>query len=207
MELLQKYFPGITPSQKQKFLAFETIFKEWNQKINLVSRKDIAYYQERHLMHSLAIANIIQFKEGTKVMDLGTGGGFPGIPLAIMFPKAKFSLIDSIHKKIRAVENMIQELELENCQAKCLRVEKDKGKYDFILGRAVKTLPVVFNWVKDRVSKNNFNSLENGLLYLKGGDITDELLQLKSHYRIYELSNFFDEDFFETKKVVHIFQK
>lgn len=207
MELLQKYFPSINTIQKEKFQAFESIFKEWNQKINLVSRKDIAHYQERHLMHSLAIAKIIHFKDSTSVMDLGTGGGFPGIPLAIMFPNARFTLIDSIHKKIRVVENLIQELKLKNCQAKCLRVEKDKGKYDFVLGRAVKSLPVVFNWVKDKIAKSGFNSLENGLIYLKGGNITDELLQLKAHYKTYELSEFFDEEFFETKKVVHIFQK
>lgn len=207
MDLIQKYFPSINTLQKEKLQAFEKVFKEWNQKINLVSRKDIAHYQERHLLHSLAITKIIHFKNGTSVMDLGTGGGFPGIPLAIMFPNVKFTLIDSIHKKIHAVESMIKKLELENCQAKCLRVEKDKGKYDFILGRAVKSLPVVYNWVKDKIAKTGFNSLENGLIYLKGGNITDELIQLKAHYRMYELSKFFNEDFFETKKVVHIFQK
>jgi len=206
MEIIQKYFPSLTDEQINKFNQLQKIYSEWNSKINVISRKDIEHLYLHHVLHSLGIAKIIEFNNGTKIMDAGTGGGFPGIPLAILFPEAIFFLADSIGKKIKVVNNVAKELELDNVIAQQIRVEEVKEKFDFIVSRAVTSLDVFYNWIKTSINTKNSNNIPNGILYLKGGDLNEELKSLKKSYKIYNLNNFFTEDFFETKKVVHIFK-
>lgn len=203
MQILNKYFPNLTETQVQHFKQLELLYAEWNAKINVISRKDIAALYERHVLHSLGIAKVQPFNPGARVLDVGTGGGFPGIPLAILFPETEFHLVDSIGKKIKVVEEVSAALGLKNVKAAHIRAEKVKGEFDFIVSRAVTTMPGFVKWVRKKVAKKQQHTLKNGILYLKGGDLTEEL-SLYSSASLYELAAFFEEDFFETKKVVHL---
>lgn len=203
MKLILKYFPNLTDSQISKFLAMEDFYKDWNLKINVVSRKDIDEIYLRHVLHSLAIAKIINFNKGSHILDVGTGGGFPGIPLAILFPDCQFHLVDSIAKKIKVVEKVKIGLGLTNVTTAHRRVEEINGRYDFIVSRAVAAMPTFVHWVKGKIAKKQNHELKNGILYLKGGDLTEELRNYKTA-TIYNLSDYFDEAFYETKKVVHL---
>jgi len=203
MNQIQKYFPDLNSEQIQKFSELGNLYQEWNEKINVISRKDIEELYVKHILHSLAIAKIIQFKPGTKVLDVGTGGGFPGIPLAILFPEVEFHLVDSIAKKILVVNEIATALNLKNVKAETQRVEKLKTKYDFVVSRAVTQMPKFVNWIKNKFENSNQNQLPNGILYLKGGDLTEELSGFPSA-EIFPISSFFDEEFFETKKVVYL---
>jgi 16S rRNA (guanine527-N7)-methyltransferase len=203
MELIEKYFTDLSQIQKQQFKALGDLYTEWNNKINLISRKDIQHLYLHHILHSLAIAKYIRFKPGTLILDVGTGGGFPGIPLAIMFPQSRFVLIDSIAKKIKVVESVSKSLELKNCTAKQIRAEELNGKFDFVVSRAVAPLPLFITWVKNLILKQSAYGAEKGILYLKGGDLTEEPeMQFKS--RVIQISDFYQEPFFETKKIVHV---
>tara|TARA_B110000967_G_scaffold35917_1_gene35059 strand:- start:5233 stop:5862 length:630 start_codon:yes stop_codon:yes gene_type:complete len=203
MQILNKYFPNLTETQVQHFKQLELLYAEWNAKINVISRKDIAALYERHVLHSLGIAKVQSFNPGARVLDVGTGGGFPGIPLAILFPETEFYLVDSIGKKIKVVKEVSAALGLKNVKAAHIRAEKVKGEFDFIVSRAVTTMPDFVKWVRKKVAKKQQHTLRNGIFYLKGGDLTEEL-SLYSSASLYELSAFFEEDFFETKKVVHL---
>jgi len=204
MELILKYFPEISQRQKEQFILFEKLISEWNQKINLISRKEIPFICERHILHSLAIARIISFHSGTKVLDVGTGGGFPGIPLAILFTGSRFELVDSIGKKIKVVNDIIQKLNLSNCAATNTRVENLNSKYDFIVSRAVTSFPKFHEWTRNRLNTSNHqNLIKNGILYLKGGDLDEEMRPFKGKYKEYFISDFFREDFFNTKKIIY----
>jgi len=204
MEIIEKYFTGLSAKQKSQFAALEAVYKEWNEKINVISRKDTENLYERHVLHSLGIAKVISFKPQTSILDAGTGGGFPGIPLAILFPESVFLLVDSIGKKIKVVDEVIKTLQLPNARAMNARMETVKWEFDFITCRAVTKLPEFLNWSKGKIVKKGFNDLPNGILYLKGGDLQDEIGSLQRHFRVYELSKYFEEEFFETKKLVHI---
>ena len=203
MELILKYFPNLTEDQIQKFEQLESLYQDWNLKINVVSRKDIDELYMRHVLHSLGIAKVISFKDGSKLLDVGTGGGFPGIPLAILFPECSFHLVDSIAKKLKVVEEVITGLGLTNVKTTHSRVEDIDGKYDFIISRAVAAMPTFVHWVKGKIAKEQNHDLKNGILYLKGGDLSEELQGYKTT-TIYNLSDYFEEDFYETKKVVHL---
>jgi 16S rRNA (guanine527-N7)-methyltransferase len=204
VELINKYFPDLTADQRDKFGQMEELYQFWNAKVNVISRQDIDTLYERHILHSLGIAKVLEFKSGTSVLDVGTGGGFPGIPLAIMFPKAQFHLVDSIGKKIRVVQEIAQALKLDNVKAEQVRAEKLDDSYEFVVSRAVTRITPFVGWVRKNVSKNSFHTLRNGILYLKGGDLTEELSELNQKSRVYELSKYFEEDFFEKKKVVYV---
>jgi len=204
MELIRTYFPELTPEQEKQFSMLQELYEYWNERINLVSRKDIDKLEERHVLHSLSIAKIIQFKPGTKVMDVGTGGGFPGIPLAIMFPDTNFLLVDSIGKKIKVVQEVASALGLKNVRAEQIRAEEVDERFDFIVSRAVTRMPVFLQWVKRKVRKRNFNSLNNGILYLKGGDVEEEMNSVHARYAIYDLDINFSTEFFHTKKLIYI---
>ncbi len=204
MQIIEKYFPGLTEVQHHRFRQLGNLYTGWNDKVNVVSRKDIENLYERHVLSSLAIARVIRFKTGTTVMDAGTGGGFPGIPLAILFPEVSFYLIDSIGKKIRVVENVAQSLGLQNVEAEQIRLEKVKRKVDFIVSRAVTRIPDLVNWSRGKIAPGGFNDLPNGILYLKGGNFDEELARLNHQYTIFPINQFFNEEFFETKKLVHI---
>jgi len=203
MEFIQKYFHGLTDLQLTQFAKLQELYQDWNLKINVVSRKDIDELYLRHVLHSLGIAKVIQFLPGSKVMDVGTGGGFPGIPLAILFPETQFHLVDSIGKKIKVVNEVAQGLGLQNVKTTHGRVEDVKDTYDFIVSRAVAQMETFVHWTKGKISKQQKHPLKNGILYLKGGDLTEELA-LYTSAKIYDLPNFFEEEFFETKKVVHL---
>lgn len=179
------------------------LYEDWNSKINVISRKDMDSFYERHVLHSLGIAKVIQFKSGTKLLDVGTGGGFPGIPLAILFPECQFMMIDSIGKKIKVVNEVVKGIGLTNVVAQQERAEQLKGKYDFVISRAVTEFPTFYNWVKHLISKESKNDLSNGILYLKGGDLNEELGNFIDRCLLFDLSHYFEEPFFETKKVVH----
>ncbi|MBK21762.1 MAG: 16S rRNA (guanine(527)-N(7))-methyltransferase RsmG [Flavobacteriales bacterium] len=202
--LILKYFPYLTQKQKRQFNQLKSLYEEWNAQINVISRKDIDELYTRHVLHSLGIAKIIQFKPGTSIMDVGTGGGFPGIPLAILFPESNFYLVDTIGKKIKVVNAVAQALELENVEGVQKRAEKVNYEFDFIISRAVTYLPRFNNWIKGKFSNESFNDIPNGLLYLKGGDLSEELKEAGKPYQSFELKNYFSEDFFETKKVIYI---
>ncbi|MCF0056759.1 16S rRNA (guanine(527)-N(7))-methyltransferase RsmG [Dyadobacter sp. CY356] len=204
MELILKYFPDLTDIQRDKFTQLEALYQDWNSKVNVISRQDIDTLYERHVLHSLGIAKVIQFKSGTSVLDVGTGGGFPGIPLAIMFPDTQFHLVDSIGKKIRVVQEIAAALDLQNVKAEQIRAEKLEDTYEFVVSRAVTRMAPFVGWVRKNISRNSFHPLRNGILYLKGGDLTEELGELTMKTRSYELSNYFKEEFFETKKVVYV---
>ena len=203
MELLFKYFPQLSEKQKSQFEKLAELYKDWNQKINVVSRKDIDELYLRHVLHSLGIAKVISFLPDTRVLDVGTGGGFPGIPLAILFPQTHFHLVDSIGKKIKVVEEVSKGLGLENIKITNARVESITDQYDFIVSRAVAQMETFVHWVKGRIAKKNRHQLKNGILYLKGGDLSEELLLYKTA-TIYPLNKYFEEDFYETKSVVHL---
>jgi len=204
-ELIFTYFPDLTELQKKQFEQLAALYKEWNEKINVISRKDIDSLYLHHVLHSLGIAKVISFKPGTKIMDVGTGGGFPGIPLAIMFPECKFHLVDSIGKKITVVREVATALDLKNVNAQQIRAEELRVKYDFVVSRAVTDLSVFVKWVENKFAPQTiFNTLENGILCLKGGDLTEELKPFKNEITVYELKDYFKEEFFETKKVVYL---
>jgi len=204
MELILKYFPDLTETQIEKFTRLEELYQDWNSKVNVISRQDIDTLYERHVLHSLGIAKVMQFKSGTSVLDVGTGGGFPGIPLAIMFPDTQFHLVDSIGKKIRVVQEIANALDLKNVKAEQIRAERLEDTYEFVVSRAVTRITPFVGWVHKNISRNSFHSLRNGILYLKGGDLTEELAELNMKTRTYDLSNYFTEEFFETKKVVYV---
>ncbi len=203
MNLISKYFPELSDVQLHQFDALQGLYEDWNSKINVISRKDIESLYLRHVLHSLSIAKLIQFKSGSKILDIGTGGGFPGIPLAILFPQVKFHLVDSINKKLKVVNGVAESLGLENVKTTHSRAESIIGHYDFIISRAVTTMPDFVTWIKSRVAKKSSHPLKNGILYLKGGDLTEELKLYKTA-TLYDLSTYFEEDFFETKKIVHL---
>ncbi|WP_111308606.1 16S rRNA (guanine(527)-N(7))-methyltransferase RsmG [Confluentibacter sediminis] len=203
MELILKYFPNLTEDQIIKFALLEELYKDWNLKINVVSRKDIDELYLRHVLHSLAIAKFIEFNKGSKILDVGTGGGFPGIPLAILFPESSFHLVDSIAKKIRVVDEVVEGLGLKNVKTTNSRVEEINDTYDFIISRAVAAMPTFVHWTKGKIAKEQKHTIKNGILYLKGGDLEDELKDYKT-IEIYSLSDYFSEDFYETKKLVYL---
>ncbi len=203
MEEITKYFPNLTEIQLQQFQKLEALYHDWNAKINVISRKDIDELYIKHVLHSLAIAKIQKFEPGTYVLDVGTGGGFPGIPLAILFPETRFYLIDVILKKINVVKAVAEGLELKNVKAEQMRAENVKGDFDFIVSRAVTNMPDFVSWIKDKIKKQNKHLLPNGILYLKGGDLTQELADFPKATE-YNIADFFENDFFETKKVVHL---
>lgn len=203
MELILKYFPEITHDQKTQFSLLADLYKDWNTKINVVSRKDIDELYLRHVLHSLGIAKVQAFLPGSKILDVGTGGGFPGIPLAILFPEVQFHLVDSIGKKIKVVNEVVDGLQLKNIKATNDRVENIGGQYDFIVSRAVAQMETFVHWIHGKVAKKSLHDLKNGILYLKGGDLTEEL-KIYLNATIYPLSKYFEEDFYETKSVVHL---
>ena len=202
VSLILKYFPEITDEQKQQFEKLEQLYTEWNEKINVISRKDMDGLYEKHILHSLGIAKVMPFADDTKVLDVGTGGGFPGIPLAILFPEVSFTLIDSIGKKIKVVEAVSEGLGLKNVTAVHGRAEKLKEKFHFVVSRAVTQMPEFLRWLKGKFEKEQFNEKHNGVLYLKGGDLAEELAGLRCE--ILQLKNYFEEEFFDTKKVVYL---
>lgn len=203
MELILKYFPEISDVQKEQFTKLQDLYEDWNLKINVVSRKDIDELYLRHVIHSLGIVKVMKFNPGSNVMDVGTGGGFPGIPLAILFPETNFHLVDSIGKKIKVVNEVVQGLGLENVKTTHGRVEEVNEQYDFIVSRAVAQMETFVRWTKNKITKKSVHPLKNGILYLKGGDLSEELKNFPKA-TIYDLPSFFEEDFFETKKVVHL---
>ena len=203
MEIINKYFSNLSEEQIEQFNKLQELYQDWNLKINVVSRKDIDELYLRHVLHSLGIAKVQAFLPGSKVLDVGTGGGFPGIPLAILFPDTKFHLVDSIGKKIKVVEEVSDGLQLKNVKVTNARVETISGQYDFIVSRAVAQMETFKFWVKNRIAKKSNHELKNGILYLKGGDLKEELAKF-SKATIYNLDDYFEEPFFETKKVVHL---
>jgi 16S rRNA (guanine527-N7)-methyltransferase len=204
MELIRKYFPEIENAPLALLKGLFELYQYWNSQINVISRKDMENFWLHHVLHSLAIAKAIRFKAGTRVLDVGTGGGFPGIPLAIFFPETEFLLVDSIGKKIKVVNEVAEATGLQNINTLHARAEGIEGQFDYVVSRAVTALPVFVGWIKGIISPNSFNELPNGILYLKGGDFSEELKQIKMQARIFELSQWFDEPFFETKKLVHL---
>ncbi len=207
--IVSRYFPELSPLQESRFKALEELYTYWNARINLISRKDESSLYERHVLHSLGIAKVIRFKPGTRILDVGTGGGFPGIPLAILFPETAFLLIDSIGKKINVVKEVVASLKLTNVKAEQIRAEQyhteqPGDKFDFVVSRAVADMSEFENWVGSLLKRKNENELSNGILYLKGGDLTQELNPFEGRYRLYSLSDFFKEEFFETKKLVYL---
>ncbi len=203
MEEILKHFRELTAVQIAQFQMLEALYQEWNAKINVISRKDIDQLYTKHILHSLAIAKVQKFEPGTYVLDVGTGGGFPGIPLAILFPETRFYLIDVILKKINVVKAVAEAIGLQNVKAEQLRAENVKGDYDFIISRAVTNMPDFVSWIKDKIKKQHKHELKNGILYLKGGDLTEELKDFPKATE-YNIADFFDGEFFETKKVVHL---
>jgi 16S rRNA (guanine527-N7)-methyltransferase len=202
MNIILKYFPEISPDKIEKFKQLESLYIYWNQRINVVSRKNINELYINHVLHSLAIAKIINFKNETKILDVGTGGGFPGIPLAILFPDCNFTLVDSIAKKIHVVDSIVDSLKLDNICTSVTRVESLNTKHDFIVSRAVTNMSKFLNLTKGRIIKGGHNSLNNGIIYLKGGNLSEELKNIKN--KMYNISDYFEEDFFETKKIVYV---
>ena len=203
MEFILNYFPDLTDVQINQFQQLEALYQDWNSKINVISRKDIDELYVKHVLHSLAIAKIQKFEPGTYILDVGTGGGFPGIPLAILFPETRFYLIDVILKKINVVKAVAEALELKNVKAEQMRAENVKGDFDFIVSRAVTNMPDFVFWIKDKIKKQQKHELKNGILYLKGGDLTEELAAFPNA-KEYNIAEFFEGEFFETKKVVHL---
>lgn len=207
MEIIKHYFGDLSTKQTEQFAQLDAAFRSWNEKINVISRKDIDLLYERHVLHSLSIAKVISFKPNTDILDVGTGGGFPGIPLAILFPECKFTLVDSIGKKIQVVKAVSEELGLKNVEAFHMRAEQLKSHYDFVISRAVAPALEIINWTKDLISKNHFHQKPNGWLLLKGGDLKEELGATKKSYKIYPIKHYFKEDFFEEKAVIYISSK
>jgi 16S rRNA (guanine527-N7)-methyltransferase len=204
MKTIEKYFPDLTDIQRKQLTDLEALYKFWNEQINVISRKDTENFYERHVLHSMGIAKIMAFKDGTTILDIGTGGGFPGIPLAILFPNCHFTLIDSVGKKIKVVNEVAESLGLTNVIGIHGRAESLKEKFDFIVSRAVTAMPAFLYWTRGKFNKKSNNSLPNGILYLKGGDLKEELKPLKQKHKITPLNKYFNEEFFETKKVVYV---
>lgn len=205
MQLIRHYFPDLSDLQVDQLSQLKALYTEWNQKINVISRKDIESLYLHHVLHSLAIAKVVKFEPGTYVLDVGTGGGFPGIPLAILFPETQFTVIDSIGKKIKVVSEVGSALGLQNIEPRHVRVQDVKEHFDFVVSRAVTALPDFMAMIKGRIRKEQINHLQNGVLYLKGGEVESELNTINYHSHVYYLSNFFKESFFETKLLVHLF--
>ena len=205
MMIIKKYFPNVSSAQLELFKKLIPLYTEWNAKINVISRKDIDNLTINHILHSLAIAKVINFRKGTSVLDVGTGGGFPGIPLAILFPESNFHLIDCIGKKITVVEAIANELGLKNLTAQKIRAEELHTNFDFIVSRAVTKLPEFYGWVHNEISTKQINERLNGIIYLKGGDLTEELTDITNKNKVFDIKDFFEEAFFETKKVVYIY--
>lgn len=203
MELIEKYFPELTPEQRRQFAALYGLYAEWNARINVVSRKDFDQLYLRHVLHSLAIAKVCTFGSGARVLDVGCGGGFPSIPLAILFPEARFVAADSIAKKITVVKAVAEGAGLTNVDARCVRVETLTERFDYVVSRAVTAMPEFVGWVWNRIERGQQGTLPNGILYLKGGELAEELGQTGMRWFIYDIPRFFDEEFFETKKVVY----
>ena len=203
MELILKYFPNLTEVQIEQFGALKELYKDWNAKINVVSRKDIDELYLKHILHSLGIAKVIEFSDHTSILDVGTGGGFPGVPLAILFPNCQFHLVDSINKKLKVINAVTEAIGLENVKTTHSRVEVIDETYDFIVSRAVTAMPEFTTWIKGKIAKKQQNALKNGILYLKGGDLTEELKQYTT-VKAFLLSDYFEEEFFETKKVIYL---
>lgn len=203
-DLLFHYFPQLTDHQRQQFEALGVLYPHWNAQINVVSRKDISSLYLKHVLHSLGIAKFTNFVPGTRILDVGTGGGFPGIPLAILFPEVSFQLIDSIGKKIHVVREVAKELQLQNVEADHIRAEQVDEQVDFVVSRAVTRLAEFYPWIRNRFAKKNKNALPNGLIYLKGGDLTEEIQESKLKAETFHLSAYFEEDFFETKQIVYV---
>ncbi|UCS95346.1 16S rRNA (guanine(527)-N(7))-methyltransferase RsmG [Echinicola marina] len=204
LDLILKYFPDLSDRQKEQFAALGELYRDWNQKINVISRKDMDSFYIHHVLHSLGIAKVMNFEPGTWVLDIGTGGGFPGIPLAILFPDTNFHLVDSIGKKITVVKDVAKSLKLSNVEAQQVRAESLVRKYDFVVSRAVTRMANFYPWVKGKFKKEDFNEFQNGILYLKGGEVDEEMEELDISYVTYHLDDYFKEDFFKTKKVVYV---
>lgn len=204
MDRIIRYFPNLTERQREQFAALLPLYEEWNAQINVISRKDMENFYEHHVLHSLAIAKAMSFAPMTEVLDVGTGGGFPGVPLAVMFPDARFTLIDSIGKKIKVVNDVVERLGLKNTKAMQIRAEQLDGEYDFVVSRAVTTLGEFVPWVKNKISKTQYNSLRNGILYLKGGDLANELFTFRHKVKTWDIGEWFDGEWFETKKVIYL---
>lgn len=204
MNIITKYFDGLSDQQLEQFARLGTLYEEWNAKINVISRKDIEQLYERHVLHSMAIAKVISFPAGSSILDVGTGGGFPGIPLSLLFPESSFTLIDSIGKKIKVVEEVASALGLQNVRGRQVRVEELTEKFDFIVSRAVTAFPRFVALTRSRVKNGGTSDFPNGILYLKGGDFNDELKLVAGQVKIYNLSQFFEEEFFETKRLIYM---
>lgn len=204
MDLILKYFPDLTEEQKRQFAALYDLYLDWNSKINVISRKDIENLYEHHVLHSLGIAKVIRFRPGTQIMDLGTGGGFPGIPLAILFPEVHFHLVDSIGKKVRVASEIANSIGLKNVIFRHARAEEEKGKFDFVVSRAVMPLTDLLKIIRKNISSKQQNALPNGLICLKGGELGNETMPVKNKTTLWDLKEFFEEEFFETKKVVYV---
>lgn len=207
VSLLLKYFPNLSEQQIHQFSQLLDLYTHWNAQINVISRKDLDHFYERHVLHALAIGKVIQFTPGTQILDVGTGGGFPGIPLAILFPECNFTLVDSIGKKIKVVKEVVSALELTNLQAYHDRAENIPGTFDFVVSRAVTAMPAFIPWIKDKFKKEQKNEFPNGILYLKGGDLTEEMASVQQSVTYFSISDLFQEDFFETKQVVYVKMK
>ena len=204
MELIKEHFPNLTALQIEQFDKLQGLYEHWNEQINVISRKDMENFYEHHVLHSLGIAKVIKFKPGTEILDVGTGGGFPGIPLAILFPESNFHLIDARNKKIKVVNDVIDQLGLKNVYAEHIRAEELKKQYDFIVSRAVTRMDRFYDWVRGRIKKKQQNGLPNGILYLKGGDLKEEMKPIQTFNDSFDLTDYFKSPFFETKKVVYV---
>ena len=201
-QLIQSYFPDLNEAQLAQFDQLQELYDDWNSKINVISRKDMKHFYLHHVLHSLGIVKVMPFVPDTKILDIGTGGGFPGIPLAIMFPETHFHLVDSIGKKITVVKDVVKQLKLTNVEAQQARAEELVRKYDFVISRAVTRMATFYPWVKNKIRKEDINEYPNGILYLKGGEVDEELEELGKSYVVYHLEDYFKEEFFETKKVI-----
>lgn len=204
MDIILKYFPELTERQREQFAALLPLYEQWNAQINVISRRDMEHFYEHHVLHSLAIAKVVRFKPMCEVLDVGTGGGFPGVPLAIMFPEARFTLVDSIGKKIKVVNDVIGQLGLANATAQQIRAEQLQGEYDFVVSRAVTTLGEFVPWVKGKISPTHYHKLRNGVLYLKGGDLTNELFPFRHKVRTWDISDLYEEEYFISKKIIYL---
>lgn len=204
VDIIYNHFPQLSEKQREQFAGLKSVYQDWNEKINVISRKDIDNLYVNHVLHSLGIAKVVSFNSDAQILDVGTGGGFPGIPLAILFPQAKFHLVDSIGKKITVVENVCSAVGLTNVRAEKARAEEIKSSYDFIVSRAVTRMSEFYGWVNRTIKPKSSHKVDNGILYLKGGDVEEEMEELKKPYAIYELKDYFEHEFFETKKLIYI---